>query len=186
MPFIVGTLGPHTVLPITISYPIFSLISSMVWNLFPFKGDFTFGKSQKLQGTKSGLYGGWVTWVIWCFIKIFCMRHSAWAVAVLRCSCHSPVVHCCGLLNHPNSFHRGMFKLNAKFDSDLLLYSLSHFECHSHTLHKLTQWHLPSPLTSTVKLSLFTHEHSSPLSSAARLHQCHTNCSWYINNGWTF
>ena len=56
----------------------------------------------------------------------------------------------------------------------------------------LAQWHLPlsptqpPPLTSTVKLSLFTHEHSSPLSLAARLHRCCTNCSRYINNGWTF
>ena len=30
----------------------------MVWNLFPFKGDFSLGKSQKSQGTKSGLWGG--------------------------------------------------------------------------------------------------------------------------------
>ena len=46
VPFKVGTLGPHTVLPITISCPfIFSWISSMVWNVFPFKGDFSFGKS---------------------------------------------------------------------------------------------------------------------------------------------
>ena len=35
-----------------------------------------------------------------------------------------------------------------------------------------TQWHLPPPLTSTVKSSLFTHAHSSPLSLAARLHGC--------------
>ena len=50
----------------------------------------------------------------------------------------------------------------------------------------LTQWHLPPPLTSTVKSSLFTHAHSSPLSLAARLHQCHANHSRYINNGCTF
>ena len=31
------------------------------------------------------------------------------------------------LLNHPNNFCGGMFKLNAKFDADSLLYSLSHF-----------------------------------------------------------
>ena len=42
------------------------------------------------------------------------------------------------------------------------------------------------PLTSTVKLSVFTHVHSSPLSLAARLYQCCANCSHYINNGWTF
>ena len=50
----------------------------------------------------------------------------------------------------------------------------------------LTQWHVPPPLTSTVKLSLFTHVHSSPLSLAARLHQCHANHSCYINDGWVF
>ena len=91
-----------------------------------------------------------------------------------------------GLLNHLNSFHRGMFKLNAKFDANLLLYSLSHFECNSHTVHMLTQWRLPPPLTSTVTSSLLTHAHSSPRSSAARFYRCCTNHSHYINNGWTF
>ena len=62
----------------------------------------------------------------------------------------------------------------------------SHFECNSHTVHIFTQWHLLPPLTSTVKSSLFTHEHSSPLSLTARLYQCCTNHSCYINNGWTF
>ena len=101
-------------------------------------------------------------------------------------SFQSPVAHSYSLLNHLNSFHRGMFKLNAKFDADSLLCSLSHFECDGHTVHMLTQWHLLPPLTSTVKLSVFTHVHSSPLSLAARLHQCHANHSRYINNGWTF
>ena len=78
-----------------------------------------------------------------------------------------------------------MFKLNAKFDADSLLYSLSHFECHSHMLHMPTQQHLPPPLASTVK-SLFTHVCSNPLSLAARLHQFRTNHSNYINNGWIF
>ena len=63
-----------------------------------------------------------------------------------------------------------MFKLNTKFDADSLFYSLSHFECDSHTVHMLTQQCLLSPLTNTVKSSLFTHEHSSSLSLAARLH----------------
>ena len=84
------------------------------------------------------------------------------------------------------SFHRGMMKLNAIFDADLLLYRLSHFECDRRTVHILTQWCLPPPLTSTVKTSLFTRAHSSPLSLAARWHQCCTNCSHYISNGWTF
>ena len=56
--FKVGILGPHTVFPIAISCPIiFSWISSMVWNIFPFKRDFSFGKSQKSQGATSGLQG---------------------------------------------------------------------------------------------------------------------------------
>ena len=79
-----------------------------------------------------------------------------------------------------------MFKLNAKFDADLLLYLLSHFESEGHTVHMLTQQCLLPPLTSTVKLALFTHAHSSPLSLAARLHWCRTNRFHYINNGWTF
>ena len=114
------------------------------------------------------------------------MRRDAWAGMLLWWSCQSPVAHSCSLLNHPDSYHGGMFKLNAKFDADSLLYSPSHFECHGHTVHMLTHWHLLSSLTSTVKSSLFTHVHSSPLSSAARLHGCHINHSHYINNGWTF
>ena len=93
---------------------------------------------------------------------------------------------CSGLLHHPNSFQGGMLKLNTKFDIDLLLYMLSHFECDGHTVHMITQWCLPPPLTTTMKSSLFPHAHSSQLSLAVSLHQCHTNHSPYINNGWTF
>ena len=57
-----------------------------------------------------------------------------------------------------------MLKLKAKFDADLLLYLLSHFECDGHTVHMFIQWRLLPPLTSRVKSSLFTHAHSSPLS----------------------
>ena len=109
-----------------------------------------------------------------------------------RSQCHNeaaqpPVDHSCSLLNYLNSFHRGKFKLNTKFDADSLLYFLSHFECNglNATLYMLTQWHLPPPLTSTVKSSLFTHAHSSLLSLAARLHGCRAFCYHYITNGWT-
>ena len=48
-----------------------------------------------------------------------------------------------------------------------MLYSLSHFECDSHTVYMLTQHHvLLSLVTSTVR-SLFTHAHSNPLTLAA-------------------
>ena len=114
-----------------------------------------------------------------------CTRRHAWVGVLLWWSCQSPVAHHCGLLNHLNSFHGGILKLNAKCDADSLLYWLSHFECESQTVHMLTQQHLPPPLTRTVKLSLFMHVRSSPLSLAARSHQCHANCCC-INNGWTF
>ena len=113
-------------------------------------------------------------------------RREAWVGALLWWSCPSPVVHSCCLLNHPNSFRAGMFKLNTKSGTDLLLYSLSHFECNDHTVHMLTQWCLPPPLTSTVKWSLFTHVHSSPLSLADRLHWCCTNHFHFINYGCNF
>ena len=58
-------------------------------------------------------------------------------------SCKSPVAHSCGLLNHLNSFHRRMFKLNTKSDADLLLYCLSHVECDSHTVHMLNGVYCP-------------------------------------------
>ena len=110
--------------------------------------------------------------VIWCFNKKLCMRRVAWAGL-----CCDEAAHSCGLLNHLNSFHGGMFKLNPNSDEDSLLYQLSHFECDSHTLHGLSQRHLPPLLTSMVKPSLFTHAHSSPLSLATRLPWCLAKCS---------
>ena len=80
----------------------------MIWNLFSFKGAFSFGKSQKLQGAKSGLYGGWVTWVIWCFAKN-CRRCKAWVGALSWWRCQLPVAHSYGLLNYLNSFHGGIY-----------------------------------------------------------------------------
>ena len=185
-PFQSSTLGPHTVLSIAINCPIvFSWISLKFWNLFPSKGDFTFEKSWKLQGVKSGCRGpGSPRW--FDDLPKNCTRCDAWASALLWRSCQSPGAHSYGLLNHRNSFWGGMFKLNAKFDDDSLLYLLSHFECDGHTVHMLTQWCLPPPLTGTVKSSLFIHAHFSPLSVAARLPRCRTNHSCYIYSGWTF
>ena len=53
----------------------------------------------------------------------------------------------------------------------LLTQSLSMCTEHGHPVHTLSQHHLPPPLTGSVKSSLFTQAHSSPLSLAARLHQ---------------
>ena len=129
---------------------------------------------------------GWLSHLDgWMFHQKSLQRHDAWAGMLSWWSCQSAVANSYGTLNHPNSFCRGMFKLNAKFDADLLLHLLSHFECDSHTVHMLTQRHLPPPL-SIVKSSLFTHAHSSPLSLAATLHRCGINCSDYIYNGWIF
>ena len=113
-------------------------------------------------------------------------RHDAWAGLLSRWNCQSPVAHSCGLLNHPKNFHERMFTLNTKFDEDFLLYLLGHFECDGHTVHMLTSRCRPSPPTSTVKSSLFTHAHSSPLSLAARLHWCRENHSCYVNSVLTF
>ena len=120
IPFKVFTLGCHTVLPIAISCcVIFSWISSsMAWNLFPYKGDFSFGKIQKLQGTKSGLQGG----LSHLGNLMFHQKNSAWDMM------HEQE-HCCSeAANHQlpiaaafwiiqNSFCREMSKLNPKFDS---------------------------------------------------------------------
>ena len=48
------------------------------------------------------------------FCKKLCTRHDAWAGTLSCWSCQSPVAQSCGLLNHLNSFCRGMFMLNTK------------------------------------------------------------------------
>ena len=47
-------------------------------------------------------------------ISAWGVRREAWAGLSSWWSCQSPVAHNCSLLNHPNSFRRGMFKLNSK------------------------------------------------------------------------
>ena len=119
------------------------------------------------------------------FHQKLCLRHDTWVGALLWWSCQSPGAHSCGLLNHPNGFHRGMFKLNAKSDADVLLYSLSHFEVMAtQYTHSLNGMYCPHWL---VHWSCYLScAHSSPLSLAARLHWRHPNHSHYINNGWIF
>ena len=87
------------------------------------------------------------------------------------------------LLNHPNSFHGGLFKLNEKSDANhcstcsvILSMMATRYTSSLDSVycpHWLVQWRHHC-------------SHSSTLSSAARLHQCHTNHSHHINNGYTF
>ena len=71
--------------------------------------------------------------------KKLCMRCDTWVGVLSWWSCQSPGTQSCGLLNHPNSFYGEMFKLSAKLDAELLLYSFNHFECDDCTVQLLTQ-----------------------------------------------
>ena len=163
-----GTLGPHTVFPITISCPVApshfaeshwrSEISSLS------KVISVLGKARSHTAPNLGSSGAESP--EWFDVSPEnCMRCDTWTDMLLWWSC---VISC--------------WCEKCKFDTDSSLYLLSHFECDGHTVHMLTQWFLPPPLTSTVKSSLFTHAYSSPLSLTARLHWCHTNCSHCIEN----
>ena len=84
------------------------------------------GKARSHRAPNLDYSRGWVTWVNWYFTKKLCIRCNAQVSSLSWWSCQSLVAHSCGLPNHPNSFCEGMFQLNAKFDADMLLYSLRH------------------------------------------------------------
>ena len=185
VPFKVGTLGPHIVLPIAINSPSYfpeshqwSEISSLS------KVILVLGKPE-VTGRQIWTVRGLSHLGDLMFCKKKTTSHQMWCTngALWWWSCRT---HSCGLLNHLNSFRGRMLQQNAKFDADSLPCSPSHLKCDGHTVHMLTQWCLLSLLTSRVKLSLFSHVYSSPLSLAARLPRCCANHSHYINNGWTF
>ena len=127
---------------------VFSWILSRVWKVFPFKDDFSLGKSQKSQGDKSGLKGVWVN----LGDLMFHQKNSAWDVMHERACCDEVANHQLPVVVafwNICSFCRGMFTLNTKFDADSLLYLLSHFECVGHSTwslnsiyhpHWLVQW----------------------------------------------
>ena len=112
------------------------------------------GKARSCRVPSLGCSRGWVTWVIWCFTKNLRTRQGA----LLWWSCQSPVAHRSRLLIHANSFYRGMFKLNAKFNADSLLYSVIFNVTATQYPCSLNSVYCPL-LTSTVKSSLFTHAH---------------------------
>ena len=68
---------------ITISCPIiFTQISLVVWNLFPFKGDFSFGKAKSHRAPNLGYMGaespGWFDISPKTLHKAWCMRGHTW------------------------------------------------------------------------------------------------------------
>ena len=185
VPFKVVTLGPHTVLPIAIScLVVFSSISLTVWNLFSFKADISFGKPRSHRAPNLGYRGAELPG--WFYVSL---KNSSWNTIndCLHCGDEAadnrwPKARAFWIIGNSGK----MFKLNTKFDADSLLYSFRHYEHDNHIPHMVTQQGLPPPPTSTVKSSLFTHAHPSPLSLAARLHLCCVNRYCYINNGWIF
>ena len=119
---------------------------------------------------------------MWITFNRFSTTFEAFVPHLYLCCTHCTVPK--SLLNPPNSFRGGIVSAQCNIWCKFIAL-LRHFECDGHTVHMLTQWCLPPPLTSAVKSSLFTHAPSSPLSLAARLHVCYPNCS-YINDGWDF
>ena len=107
--------------------------------------------------------------------SMFCQKNSAWDIIHKQACCHDKAA------NH-------LLPIAAAFR---IIWITSMEEClrlmkNLIQSHMLTQWRLLPTLTSTVKLSLLMHVHSSPISSAATLHRCCTNHSRYINNGLIF
>ena len=109
----------------------------------------------------------------------FWQKNSGDVMHEQECCCDE-VAHSCGHLNHLNSFCRGLLKLNAKFDVDLLLCSLSHFECEAmQYVFSLNGIYCP--------LWLIQWSHGcSCMWILVHSPWCPTKRSHYINNGWTF
>ena len=113
--------------------------------------------------------------------------HQMWHMSrgtLLWRNCQSPAAHSCGLLDHQKSFRGGMFKLKAKLDADLLLYSVilnvmaTQYTCSLSSIyhpHCLVQW---SRQCSRMRIPV----HSPWLPG----YICLTNHSRYSNDGWTF
>ena len=128
---------------------MFSWISSMVWNFFSFKGDFSFVKSQKSQAPKLGCRGaespGWFD-----VLPKNCTTHDAWVGALSWWSCQSPVAHSCNLLNHPNSFveeysslRQNLMQIRCSSSSVILNVTATQYTCSLNGVyhpHWLVQW----------------------------------------------
>ena len=152
----------------------------MIWNLFPFKVNFSFGKSQKLHSIKSGLYmaesPGWFN-----VSPKNCMRCDTWAGVLSWQSCQSLVSHSWIMqivsMEVCSSLKQNLMQICCCTQSFWMRWpqgTHAHLMASTHPRHHL------------IKSSLFTHAHSSPLPLAAQLRRCCSSSSHYANNGWTF
>ena len=164
---------------------VFSWILLKVWSLFPFKGDFSFGKSQKLQGTKSGLWWGLSHLGDLMFRKK--TLHETWCVSgcvvmnlpVTSCPFLWPSESSIQSMEECSSLMQNLMQTHCSTRSVILNATATPYTCSLNGVY-CPHW------VSTMKLTLFMHLHSSPFSLAARLHQWCANRSCYINNGSTF
>ena len=155
----------------------------MVWNLFPFKGDLSFGKRQKSQGTKCGPYRSWVTWMIWCFAKNLCTRHDGWEVwcGAEAINHHWPIAAAFWIIQivsteECSSLMQNLIQIHCATHSVILNMVATQYTCSLNSIyysHWLVQWschcsHMHIPV------------HSLWLPGYMCKHSC------YINNGWTF
>ena len=144
----------------------------MIWNLFPFKGDFTFGKSQT----------GHQIWAVGRLSHLGdLLFHKKTALDVMHewAHCHDEAA------KHQLPTAAAFWIIQIVFSEECSSFTqnLMQIRCspqsvwmpqpHSTHAHS-TGWLLP-PLTSIVKSSLLKHVHSSPLSLAARLHRWSCN-----------
>ena len=156
-------------------------------NLFPFfKGDFSFGKRQKFSGCQILGIGGQNH-----LGDLMFLQKPAWDMMHGRACCHDeatnyqllPMAVAFWIIRMVSTEEvQAEHKMWCRF---VPLLAQSFWMWWPHSTHAHQQC-LPPPLTTTVKSSLFTHVHSSSLSFSAKLRRCGTNCSHYINNGWTF
>ena len=118
------------------------------------------------------------------FHQNFCKRCDAWEGSLLWWSCLSPIAVDFWIIpivsaEECPSLTQNLMQIHCSTHSVILNANVTQYTCSLNGIyhpHWLVQWS---------KWSLFMHVHSSPLSLAARLHQCCENCSCYINSGWT-
>ena len=110
------------------------LNSATVWNLSLSKVTLVLGKARSRRVPRLGCRGakssGWLMLGKKETAQVVMHEQAHVVMNLPITSCHS-----CSLLNHPNSFRGGMFKLNANSDEDLLFCSQSLWIWGPHSTH---------------------------------------------------